>query len=211
MNKLVAEHLPQIRMDSLKRQGFLSDEYWQADYKRGSNDPMQMLPQNSNEFRYLLKVFGHRKFVEVSWIIDDQRQYQEVKLVNSNMNFGNCRYWFLCSRCSRRCTVLYIFQYLLGCNSCLNVAYESQNRTKRAELTHDEVDETNRVLTELWLTLWKKNRFFYDNRPTKEYLHYLISAREQWVLSLGDPTRSAVMYQAHDPLLFKPPHLALPH
>lgn len=210
MSKLVAEYLPQIRTDSLKRQGFFGDEYWRKDYERGSTDPMRMLSQDSNSFRYLLKIFGNRQSIEASWILGEQRIFVEAKLITTDVNFGKYRYWFSCPTCSNRCGVLYIYQSILGCNKCLQVAYASQNKTKRKEIPLDEVIENGKALTELWLELWKKNRFFYDNEPTHEYLKYLKAACQHWALYLADPEHGAIMYQAHDPLLFKPPHLVIP-
>ncbi len=204
-NKPVAEHLPQVRIGNLKEQGLLDDVYWQDDYYAGSDDPFRMFGQVSNEFRYTMKAFGHRTFIELGWNIGDKRYLSKVKLVNDRLNFGGHRFWFVCPTCSSRCGVLYIIQHVCGCNKCLQIAYTSQNKTKNKPPTLEELSEERKRLTDVWLALWSKGRFFYDNRPTKDYLNYLIMAKEAWGVMFLNPEASVLMYQAHDTLLFKPP------
>ena len=206
-NKPVAEYLPQVRVSDLKQQGLFGDDYWQNAYNSGSSDPFSMFGQTSNEFRYTLKVFGHRKAVELGWDIGEGQYLSKVELTSDKVNFGGYRYWFICPNCSSRCGVLYILQEVCGCNKCLAIAYASQNRTKGKQLTLDELGSQSKKLTDTWLALWRKNRFFYDNRPTKEYLSYLVAARDIWSIAFLNPESSVLMYQAHDPTLFKPPHV----
>lgn len=208
-NKPVAEHLPQIRISSLKAQGLLSDNYWKDEYYANSTDPFCMLFENNNGFRYRLKVFGHRRSVEVKWDIGSSHYQANPVLIKDGMNFGGHRFWFVCPNCSDRCGVLYIIQNVCGCNKCLPIAYASQNRTKGMPWTLEERHEQAKLLTDLWTGLWQQGRFFYANRPTKEYLHYLVTAYEIWGDLFPNPQTTIALHQAHDPLLFKPPNVLI--
>lgn len=210
MNKLVAEHLPQLRMEHLRNKGFLSDEYWQEDYEHGSTDPMRMFAESSKDFRYRLKLFGHRQFVEVSWQYGDTRLFKQINFITTKPYFGNRRYWFKCPNCSKGCGVAYIFLDRVGCNTCLNVAYESQNTQKEEAIILEDSYEPSKMLIEMWYSLWEKNGFFIDNKPTRQYLMYLQLAKDYWQDDFIDPEDSLAYYQAHDPLLFKPPHIVIP-
>lgn len=53
-----------------------------------------------------------------------------VRLDSKPCNYGGERYWFLCPYCNKRKTALYSVDDTLLCGQCLNMEYNSLNRTK---------------------------------------------------------------------------------
>ncbi len=93
----------------------------------------------------------------------------KVNLVTTPCNYGGERYWFVCNGCSRRVGTL----HLLGrkpflCRQCLNLSYESRNRSKYFR----KYDGLYRVIDAAKELEGLRVKFF-KGRPTRQYLRLI--------------------------------------
>jgi hypothetical protein len=59
---------------------------------------------------------------------------QDIRFTWTRCNFGGKRIWFLCPYCSRRCAVVYSCGKYFACRICGNIAYSTQNESRRERL-----------------------------------------------------------------------------
>lgn len=52
---------------------------------------------------------------------------EDIRIDRTLCNYGGSRPWFLCPRCSNRCTVLYLRSGRFRCRTCAGVTYASQS------------------------------------------------------------------------------------
>lgn len=94
-----------------------------------------------------------------------------INIVSTRCNYGKSRFWLECPRCSRRSAKLYLYEYHFYCRLCLNLTYESNNRSKAyrymdkvfGPLFEEERGEAN-------------YRKYYAGKPTKKYQKKLNSS-----------------------------------
>lgn len=96
---------------------------------------------------------------------ETQENYESIiNIFNTPCNYGKNRFWFECPRCYRRSAKLYFYECLLYCRVCLNLTYESNNRSKSyrymdkvlGPIFEEERGESN-------------YRKYYAGKPTKKY------------------------------------------
>ncbi len=96
----------------------------------------------------------------------------KMPLVTTRCHFGGSRYWFRCSLvkngvpCNRRVGVLYMDGDYFGCRHCHNLAYKSQNESRRGIFSqffgsYDIQDKAEQLEKEA-------KRFTYRGKPTKK-------------------------------------------
>jgi len=74
----------------------------------------------------LAYAFGwQRRFVRLSYLVEGERQEDEIELAQTDCNYGSYRQWFLCRFCDRRRRQLFLpsGRWLFACRDCCGLGY----------------------------------------------------------------------------------------
>ena len=91
----------------------------------------------------------------------------KVPLLKTSCNYGGYRYWFQCTYCHRRVSVLYIKTYA-KCRKCSRLTYASQ---KAGRLERSIGAKGYMYMLDEEYSSMRTTR--YAGKPTKRYLRYL--------------------------------------
>jgi hypothetical protein len=112
---------------------------------------------------------GEATQLDLSYSTKDGEQSFNPKLTLSKTPcyYGKSRYWLQCPRCDKRCAKLYFYEFLPYCRACLNLSYESNNRSK----AYRYMDTVFGPIfnDELQNKLSRTKRYYYAGNPTKTY------------------------------------------
>ncbi len=108
-------------------------------------------------------------------------------LVATPCFFGGKRYWFLCSKCSRRAGVLYFVRNEYTCRSCSGLAYRSQQKNHvGSRAIYWKYWRTEEKLERDFMTI--RSRYF-KGEPTKRYRKWM-KRRVKHVMSYDEFIRA---------------------
>ena len=103
---------------------------------------------NIYALKHQVKGLLYPKFLELIF----EESYCTVYLMYTHCFFGGKRAWFTCPLCNKRVGVLYKEYSSIGCRTCFNLTYQSQN--ENSNLRDDVVFE---ALNNLIKAVWRLN------------------------------------------------------
>ncbi len=102
-----------------------------------------------------------------------------ISITKIQCRYGGCRYYFLCSNCSRRISTLYLSDGIFSCRKCQNLIYHSQKENRKSGL-FSALDSM--IKSEEYLE--KVKRWSYKGNLTRRAKVYLKKADRTNYLSL---------------------------
>ena len=149
----------------LKKHGYLKDEFkyggitWSRNEEYTGNINF-WVSRRDMDIRLIYTVTSHSTGVV-------QHMDYKVPLLKTSCNYGGYRYWFQCTYCHRRVSVLYIKTYA-KCRKCSRLTYASQ-KAGRLERS---------IGSKGYMYMLSEERdairtTHYAGKPTKRYLRYL--------------------------------------
>lgn len=90
----------------------------------------------------------------------------DIPLVTTPCNYGGIRYWFECLYCERRVGAIYLRADRFACRHCQFLTYERklESRKLRKIISLPELENAER----------KIKRIYYNGKPTKNYIRFMI-------------------------------------
>mgnify|MGYP001497794917 CR=1 FL=1 len=176
MARIVSEDLKNISIYKLKQWKLLDGLDGNTGYKYGEIT-WSTNGEQTSVMNYLLHYsHGYPTEYELRYqaTATDKSYNPRIEIVRTTCNYGGKRYWFRCPKCSSRSAKLYLYDYRFICRRCLNLTYESSNRSKSYRLL-DQVFGTGHV-QKYSDHLEKTRRYYYSGKPTKTYTRYLRKA-----------------------------------
>jgi len=88
-------------------------------------------------------------------------------------HYGNCRRWFLCPNCNRRCALLYGAGQYFFCRKCYRLSYSSQSQGKLNRMIEQKHKLGDRIFDDYDGNSWKRKKGRHQvkfNRLHRKYL-----------------------------------------
>jgi len=185
MSKLLKEDCRNFSIYKLREWGYLD-----GGSKWGNINWTNTATGKKNDISFTLNLGNGKKNIILKYTITDRYTEekkeinQEYSIVSTPCNYGNVRYWFVCSvytnkvYCGRRVAKLYLGggSYYFACRHCYNLSYEVRN-----ELHYRRA--FGKIVSEPELEEMRENIYMihYNGKMTKRYKRYLEVERKQYL------------------------------